>query len=147
MTKKSTKDFFKRYALSQEFKTKTVPNNSFREDGVQDRFVDLLLHNENNFLTDFLHNHLDKLNDSQWLEVYKDYNKLLENKPDGVVIVVQRPLVTKIVKEALKRNINVLSEKPPVYSVKDYNECLKILYKILLENFAIVINLKLIKNK
>ena len=44
MTKKSTKDFFKRYALSQEFKTKTVPNNSFREDGVQDRFVDLLLH-------------------------------------------------------------------------------------------------------
>ena len=55
--------------------TKNVPNNSFREDGVQDRFVDLLLHNENNFLTDFLHNHLDKLNDSQWLEVYKDYNR------------------------------------------------------------------------
>ena len=53
----------------------TIPNNSFREDGVQDRFVDLLLHNENNFLTDFLHNHLDKLNDSQWLEVYKDYNR------------------------------------------------------------------------
>ena len=75
MTKKSTKDFFKRYSLSKEFKTKTVPNNSFREDGVQDRFVDLLLHNENNFLTDFLHNHLDKLNDSQWLEVYKDYNR------------------------------------------------------------------------
>ena len=75
MTKKSTKDFFKRYSLSQEFKTKTVPNYSFREDGVQDRFVDLLLHNENNFLTDFLHNHLDKLNDSQWLEVYKDYNR------------------------------------------------------------------------
>ena len=75
MTKKSTKDFFKRYALSQEFKTKTVPNNSFREDGVQDRFVDLLLHNENNFLTDFLHNYLDKLNDKQWLEVYKDYNR------------------------------------------------------------------------
>ena len=75
MTKKSTKDFFKRYALSQEFKTKTVPNNSFREDGVQDRFVDLLLHNENYFLTDFLHNYLDKLNDKQWLEVYKDYNR------------------------------------------------------------------------
>ena len=75
MTKKSTKDFFKRYSLSQEFKTKTVPNNSIREDGVQDRFVDLLLHNENNFLTDFLHNHLDKLNDNQWLEVYKDYNR------------------------------------------------------------------------
>ena len=75
MTKKSTKDFFKRYSLSQEFKTKHVPNNSFREDGVQDRFVDLLLHNENNFLTDFLHNHLDKLNDNQWLEVYKDYNR------------------------------------------------------------------------
>ena len=75
MTKKSTRDFFKRYALSQEFKTKTVPNNSFREDGVQDRFVDLLLHNENNFLTDFLHNYLDKLNDNQWLEVYKDYNR------------------------------------------------------------------------
>ena len=55
--------------------TKNVPNNSFREDGVQDRFVDLLLHNENNFLTDFLHNHLDKLNDKQWLEVYKDYNR------------------------------------------------------------------------
>ena len=53
----------------------TIPNNSFREDGVQDRFVDLLLHNENNFLTDFLHNHLDKLNDTQWLEVYKDYNR------------------------------------------------------------------------
>ena len=68
-------DFFKRYALSKEFETKTVPNNSFREDGVQDRFVDLLLHNENNFLTDFLHNHLDKLNDNQWLEVYKDYNR------------------------------------------------------------------------
>ena len=75
MTKKSTKDFFKRYALSQEFKTKTVPNNSFREDGMQDRFVDLLLHNENYFLTDFLHNYLDKLNDKQWLEVYKDYNR------------------------------------------------------------------------
>ena len=53
----------------------TIPNNSFREDGVHDRFVDLLLHNENNFLTDFLHNHLDKLNDKQWLEVYKDYNR------------------------------------------------------------------------
>ena len=53
----------------------TIPNNSFREDGVQDRFVDLLLHNENDFLTDFLHNYLDKLNDSQWLEVYKDYNR------------------------------------------------------------------------
>ena len=53
----------------------TIPNNSFREDGVQDRFVDLLLHNENNFLTDFLHNHLDKLNDNQWLEDYKDYNR------------------------------------------------------------------------
>ena len=75
MTKKSTKDFFKRYALSKEFKTKTVPNNSYREDGVQDRFVDLLLHDENNFLTDFLHNYLDKLNDSQWLQVYKDYNR------------------------------------------------------------------------
>ena len=75
MTKKSTKDFFKRYALSQEFKTKTVPNNSYREDGVRDRFVDLLLHDENNFLTDFLHNYLDKLNDNQWLEVYKDYNR------------------------------------------------------------------------
>ena len=55
--------------------TKNVPNNSFREDGVQDRFVDLLLHNENYFLTDFLHNYLDKLNDNQWLEVYKDYNR------------------------------------------------------------------------
>ena len=53
----------------------TIPNNSFREDGVQDRFVDLLLHDENNFLTDFLHNYLDKLNDKQWLEVYKDYNR------------------------------------------------------------------------
>ena len=75
MTKKSTKDFFKRYSLSQEYKTKTVPNNSYREGGVQDRFVDLLLHDENNFLTDFLHNYLDKLNDNQWLEVYKDYNR------------------------------------------------------------------------
>ena len=53
----------------------TIPNNSFREDGMQDRFVDLLLHDENNFLTDFLHNYLDKLNDKQWLEVYKDYNR------------------------------------------------------------------------
>ena len=42
---------------------------------MQDRFVDLLLHDENNFLTDFLHNYLDKLNDNQWLEVYKDYNR------------------------------------------------------------------------
>ena len=41
MTKKSTKDFFKRYALSQEFKTKTVPNNSFRTDGIQNRFIEL----------------------------------------------------------------------------------------------------------
>ena len=39
------------------------------------RYVDLLLNNENNILTDFLHNHLDKLNDEQWLEVYKDYNR------------------------------------------------------------------------
>ena len=51
MTKKSTKDFFKRYALSKEFKTKTVPNNSFREDGMQDRFIGLLLHDENNFIS------------------------------------------------------------------------------------------------
>ena len=55
MTKKSTKDFFKRYALSQEFKTKTVPNNSFREDGVQNRLVELLIHKKNNFLSNFLH--------------------------------------------------------------------------------------------
>ena len=53
----------------------TIPNNSFREDGMQDRFIGLLLHDENNFLTDFLHNYLDKLNDNQWLEVYKDYNR------------------------------------------------------------------------
>ena len=25
--------------------------------------------------TDFLHDYLDKLNDNQWLEVYKDYNR------------------------------------------------------------------------
>ena len=42
---------------------------------MQDRFIGLLLHDENNFLTDFLHNYLDKLNDNQWLEVYKDYNR------------------------------------------------------------------------
>ena len=75
MTKKSTKDFFKRYALSQEFKTKTVPNNSYREDGVQDRFVELLLLDHNNFISGFLHDYLDKLNDEQWLDFYKDYNR------------------------------------------------------------------------
>ena len=75
MTKKSTKDFFKRYALSQEFKTKTVPNNSFRTGGMQNRFVELLILDHNNFISDFLHDYLDKLNDSQWLEVYKDYNR------------------------------------------------------------------------
>ena len=53
----------------------TIPNNSFREDGMQDRFVDLLLNDHNNFITDFLHNHLDKLNDEQWLDFYKDYNR------------------------------------------------------------------------
>ena len=53
----------------------TIPNNSFREDGVQDRFVDLLLHDYNNFISNFLHDYLDKLNDNQWLEVYKDYNR------------------------------------------------------------------------
>ena len=75
MTKKSTKDFFKRYALSQEFKTKTVPNNSFRTGGMQNRFVELLLHDYNNFISNFLHDYLDKLNDEQWLEFYKDYNR------------------------------------------------------------------------
>ena len=75
MTKKSTKDFFKRYALSKEFKTKTVPNNSFREDGMQDRFIGLLLHDENNFISNFLHDYLDKLNDEQLLDFYKDYNR------------------------------------------------------------------------
>ena len=45
-------------------------------------------------------------------KVYKDYNKLLENKPDGVVIVVQRPLVTdrkswiEILMFCLKKKIN-----------------------------------------
>ena len=53
MTKKSTKDFFKRYALSKEFKTKTVPNNSFRQDGMQNRFVELLILDHNNFISDF----------------------------------------------------------------------------------------------
>ena len=75
MTKKSTKDFFKRYALSQEFKTKTVPNNSFRNDGIQNRFIELLILDHNNFISNFLHDYLDKLNDEQWLEFYKDYNR------------------------------------------------------------------------
>ena len=75
MTKKSTKDFFKRYALSQEFKTKTVPNNSFRQGGMQNRFVELLILDHNNFISDFLHDYLDKLNDEQWLDFYKDYNR------------------------------------------------------------------------
>ena len=55
--------------------------------------------------------------------VYKDYRKLLNNKPDGVVVVVQRPLVTKIISDALRKGINVLSEKPPVFSVKDFRYC------------------------
>ena len=75
MTKKSTKDFFKRYALSQEFKTTTVPNNSFRTDGIQNRFIELLILDHKNFISNFLHDYLDKLNDNQWLEVYKDYNR------------------------------------------------------------------------
>ena len=66
--------------------TKPVPNNSFREDGVQDRFVDLLLHNENNFLTDFLHNHLDKLNDNQSdAEFLEDCRNYWDDSFDDVV--------------------------------------------------------------
>ena len=33
------------------------------------------LYTNDNFISNFLHDYLDKLNDEQWLDFYKDYNR------------------------------------------------------------------------
>ena len=55
--------------------------------------------------------------------VTKSIDELIKRKPDGVVIVVQRPLVVNLVKKCLKAKLNVLSEKPHVFSLKQHIEC------------------------
>jgi predicted dehydrogenase len=57
-------------------------------------------------------------------------DEIINRKPDGVVIVVQRPLVSNLVKQSLKAKLNVLSEKPHVFSLKEHNECEKYQNKI-----------------
>ena len=56
----------------------------------------------------------------------EDYKKILKRNPDGIVIIVQRPLTNNIVKNILKQKINVLSEKPPSFSKIELSNCLKI---------------------
>ena len=53
-------------------------------------------------------------------------DKVIRNKPDGIVIIVQRPLMTNLIKKSFKNNLNVMSEKPPSYSSKEYLNCEKI---------------------
>lgn len=65
--------------------------------------------------------------------VYKSFNfsgictnsadELIKRKPDAVVIVVQRPLITNLVFKCLKENLHVLSEKPHVFSISDLKKC------------------------
>ena len=52
-----------------------------------------------------------------------DADKVIKNKPDGIVIIVQRPLMTDLIKKSFKGNLNVLSEKPPTYSYSEYVSC------------------------
>ena len=52
-------------------------------------------------------------------------DKVIRNKPDGIVIIVQRPLMTNLIKKVLKIS-NVMSEKPPSYSSKEYLNCERI---------------------
>ena len=58
--------------------------------------------------------------------VTNSVDKLISRKPDGVVIVVQRPLNVDLVKKCFKAGLNVLSEKPHVLSLKEHDECEKL---------------------
>lgn len=58
--------------------------------------------------------------------VTNSVDKLISRKPDGVVISVQRPLNADLVKKCLKAGLNVLSEKPHVFSLKEHDECEKL---------------------
>ena len=53
-------------------------------------------------------------------KTFTDFKKMSINETDGVVIIVQRKLISPIVKYFLSRNCNVFSEKPHAYSVKEY---------------------------
>jgi predicted dehydrogenase len=53
-------------------------------------------------------------------------DELIKRKPDAVVIVVQRPLITNLVLKCLNKKIHVLSEKPHVFSSLDFKKCQKI---------------------
>lgn len=67
--------------------------------------------------------------------IYKSFNfcgvntssvdELIKRKPDAVVIVVQRPLITNLVLKCLKAGLHVLSEKPHVFSSLDFKKCQK----------------------
>ncbi len=55
-----------------------------------------------------------------------DAKTILNNKPDGVVIIVQRPLMLNLIKQSFKKKLNVMSEKPPAYSHAEYMKCKKL---------------------
>lgn len=58
--------------------------------------------------------------------VTNDYKKIIDRKPDGIVVVVQRPLTNNIVLNILRQKINVLSEKPPSFSKFEISKCLEV---------------------
>ena len=65
-----------------------------------------------------------------------DFKKMSINETDGVVIIVQRKLISPIVKYFLSRNCNVFSEKPHAYSVKEYLNNKKYQKKLWLKGFT-----------
>jgi hypothetical protein len=58
--------------------------------------------------------------------VFKSIDQVIDNKPDGIAIIVQRPLISNLVEKCLKEKIPVFSEKPHVFSLQDYNKIKKI---------------------
>jgi predicted dehydrogenase len=59
-------------------------------------------------------------------KIFKSIDEVINNKPDAIAIIVQRPLIVDLVKKCLKKNIPVFSEKPHVFSLEDYNKIKKI---------------------
>jgi len=53
----------------------------------------------------------------------KNAETVINNKPDAVVIIVQRPLMSNLIKKCFKKKLNVMSEKPPAYSYVEYMKC------------------------
>ena len=69
-----------------------------------------------------------KRKDGNMTAIYDDYKKMLEEKPDMdlIAIATDSGVHAEIAKYCIKKNINVIIEKPMAMSMKDCDEIIKL---------------------